>query len=205
MKYSFIFGTTAIQFGELAIKDAIYLYEIYKDGECISTRDFAWCRIFGDVDEGKMKISLCESMNVCLTNCIFEKYIPSNVIFNKCKIIDNDTELWYDCEVITPKEKDKELLKREPWLKDILFPESKCYPIKSILFKKNEINIEYLNPSIKLIAKGFTCKILGQRRSSFDIMLDYVRQNNTKSDSSYNDGLDIDQQSQAYWEEQGLF
>ena len=206
MKYSFIFGATAIQLGELEAMDAINSYKIYKNGECIAVRDFAWCRIFGDVVEGKMKISLCESMEVCIQNCIFKNYIPSNIIFNQYKIINSDAELWYDCEVITPKEKDEELLKREPWLRNILFPQSECNPVKSILFKKNEIVIEYLDPTIKLIAEGFTRKITGERCNEFLSMLNSLKQINTKSSfPSYNDGLDIDQQSQTYWEEQGLF
>ncbi|WP_373150845.1 hypothetical protein [Bacteroides thetaiotaomicron] len=205
MTYSLIFGSTSIQMGELEAVDAVDSYKIYKNGECIATRDFSWCRLFGDVVDNKLKISLDDMMAVCIQNSIFECYMPSKMIFNQCKIIDDNTELWYDCIVITPTKKEEEMLLREPWLRKILFPESKCNPVKSILFKKNELIIEYLDPTIKLVAGGFTRKIIGNRGDEFSSLLKSLKKIDSQIDSSYNDGLDTDQQSQSYWMEEGLF
>lgn len=205
--YSILFSSTAVQLGFLKEPDIKDAYKVFQDGQCIACKEFPWGLISCNISSQRtMRLNLDITIGVCIQNTIFEKFIPTQSVFHQYKIIDEHTEFWYDCKTRTLTEKDKELIKTQPWLKDILFPIDKCYPVQSVLIKKDGITIDYLNHSFKFMAKGYTKKIMGQWVDPLLMPPSNLKPSQKSNDSTaYNDGLDIDQQSISYLEDIDLF
>ena len=96
-------------------------------------------------------------------------------------MIDSNSELLYDSIIDSYNSKNK-------------------FQVKSILITKEKMLVQYIDSSLLLVVEG-NLEVYKNAKTEKDITKCAYKEQTLK----YDDGVDIDQQSQAYWEDLGIF
>lgn len=153
-------------------------YQLFKNGICVDS-DELFTAHWGwtTIEEGIFKFESSDSVMFEFR----EEYVPYEISFKSSIMIDSDSELLYDSIIDSYNANNK-------------------FQVKSILITKEKMVVQYVDSSLLLIVEG-NLELYEDVKDKKNITKCAYKEQILK----YDDGLDIDQQSQAYWEDLGIF
>ncbi|MBE6273906.1 MAG: hypothetical protein E7097_08520 [Bacteroides sp.] len=153
-------------------------YQLFKNGICVDS-DELFTAHWGwtVIEEGIFKFESSDSVMFEFR----EEYVPYEISFKSSIMIDSDSELLYDSIIDSYNSNNK-------------------FQVKSILITKEKMVVQYVDSSLLLVVEG-NLELYEDVKDEKNITKCAYKEQILK----YDDGLDIDQQSQAYWEDLGIF
>lgn len=153
-------------------------YQLFKNSICVDS-DELFTAHWGwtVIEEGIFKFESSDSVMFEFR----EEYVPYEISFKSSIMIDSDSELLYDSIIDSYNSNNK-------------------FQVKSILITKEKMVVQYVDSSLLLVVEG-NLELYEDVKDEKNITKCAYKEQILK----YDDGLDIDQQSQAYWEDLGIF
>ncbi len=153
-------------------------YQLFKNGICVDSDELITAHWeWTTIEEGILKFKSSDSVMFEFR----EKYVPYEISFKSSIMIDSNSELLYDSIIDSYNSKNK-------------------FQVKSILITKEKMLVQYIDSSLLLVVED-NLEVYKNAKTEKDITKCAYKEQTLK----YDDGVDIDQQSQAYWEDLGIF